>query len=96
MTVAPSYDDDLDDSFYDLQVIYLHPDYYRQGIGSQAIEFAYDIARGLGKTAMTVWLLADNDNAKKFYEKCGFITDGKTKTKDYGKTLTLIRMRKEL
>ena len=96
MTIDRSYDDDLDDSFYDLQAIYLHPDYYRQGIGSQAMEFAYDIARNLGKTAMTVWLLADNHNAKNFYEKCGFNADGKTKTKDYGKTLTLIRMRRKL
>jgi len=96
MTIDRSYDDDLDDSFYDLQAIYLHPDYYRRGIGSQAMEFAYDIARNLGKTAMTVWLLADNHNAKNFYEKCGFNADGKTKTKDYGKTLTLIRMRRKL
>ena len=96
MTVAPSQDDDLDDSFYDLQAIYLHPDYFHQGIGTVAMEYAFEIARGLGKTNMTVWLLEDNHNAEKFYEKCGFAADGKTKPRIYGKELTLIRMRREL
>ena len=96
MTVAPSRDNDADDSFYELRGIYLHPDYYRQGIGTHAMEYAYSVARDLGKTTMTVWLLADNYNAKSFYEKCGFIADGKTETHDMGKMLESIRMRKDL
>jgi len=96
ITVAPLNDDDLGDKYYDLQAIYLHPDYFRQGIGTQAMGFAYDIARRLGKTAMTVWVLAENINAIRFYEKCGFIADGKTKPRTYGKVLELIRMRRDL
>jgi len=96
MTVAPSQDDDSDDTFYELHGIYLHPNYYHQGIGTQAMEFAYNIARGLGKTIMTVWLLADNYNAKNFYKKCGFIADGNSRERDFGKTLKSIRMRREI
>jgi L-amino acid N-acyltransferase YncA len=96
MCVAPPQDDDVDENVYELHGIYLHPDYYRQKIGTQAMEFAYDIARNLGKTVMTVWVFADTTNSIKFYEKCGFIPDGKTKILDCGKPLTAIRMRKDL
>ena len=97
VTVAPARDDDLNETYYELHGIYLHPDYYRQGIGTQAMEFAYDIARNLNKAVMVVWvLLADNINSVKFYEKCGFIADGKSSERDFGKILKSIRMRKEL
>ena len=96
MTVDCPRDDDVSDDCYELKGIYLHPDYYRMGIGTKSVEFAFDLALGLGKHQMTVWVLADNINAIKFYEKCGFIADGKSKTLEYGKTLNCIRMKKDL
>ena len=94
--IDPPQDDDLDDSFCELHAIYLHPDIYRQGIGSQAMEFAYGVARNLGKTSMILWVFAENTNTIKFYEKCGFVADGKTKTHDCGKIMQCIRMRHKL
>ena len=89
--------DNSDDSIYDLQAIYLHPDYFLQGIGTTAMEFAFEKARSLGKTAVTVWVLEDNINAIKFYKKCGFaVDDGKTRIWNYGKPLAGIKMRKDL
>jgi RimJ/RimL family protein N-acetyltransferase len=94
--VAPPQDDDVDDSVYELHGIYLHPDWYRRGIGTQAMEFAYDIAKSKGKTVMTLWVFAENANSISFYEKCGFAPDGKTKILECGKPLAAIRMRKNL
>ena len=88
--------DDVGDDFYELHYIYLHPDYYRQGIGSKAMAYAFDKACNLGKKYMVVWVFADNVNSVKFYEKCGFRADGKTATRDFGKPLTSIRMKKVL
>jgi len=96
LTVDFSRDDDADDSFYEVHGIYLHPDYYRKGIGTQAMEFAFDKACRLGKSIITLWVLADNTNSIRFYEKCGFFADGKTQTLNYGKDLVCIRMRKDL
>ena len=96
MRAAPPQDDDVSDNFYELHGIYLHPDYYRQGIGTQAVEFAFDKARSLDKTVMTVWVFAENTNSINFYKKCGFIADGKTKTYNMNKILEAIRMRREL
>ncbi len=96
MCVAPPNDKDVGDDFYELHYIYLHPDYFRQGIGTRVMEFAFDKARGVGKTAMTVWVFADNANAIRFYERCGFIADGCSKERDFGKTIKSIRMRRFL
>jgi len=96
MRVAPPHDTDLDESHYELHFIYLHPDYFRKRIGAYTMVFAFRVARDLGKTAMTVWVLAENVNSINFYEKCGFAADGKTDTYECGKTMTIIRMRKGL
>jgi len=89
-------DDDLGDNFYELQAIYLHPDYFRQGVGTLAMNFAFDKARSLCKTDIVVWVLEENLAAIKFYQKFGFAADGKTKEVNYGRTLKLIRMRLRL
>ena len=96
MWVAQSQDDDMGGDCYEVHSIHLHPAYFRQGIGTQAMGFAFDIARNLGKKTMIVWVIEENTNSIKFYEKCGFEADGKTKDREYGKVLKLIRMKKDL
>ena len=89
-------DDDADENVCELEGIYLHPDYYRQGIGTKAMEYVFDIARNWGKPIMTLWVFAENTNTIQFYEKCGFTADGKTKTYHFGKMIGAIRMRRSL
>ncbi|MDD4773345.1 MAG: GNAT family N-acetyltransferase [Eubacteriales bacterium] len=97
MTIVPTpQDGDADCETCELEGIYLHPDYYRMGIGTQAMDFAFDTARRWGKTVMTLWVFAENTNAIEFYEKCGFKSDGKTKTYNMGKTMNCIRMKRAL
>jgi len=96
LTIAPHKDDDLDDTFYELWGLYLHPQYFRRGLGTKAMDFAINKARELGKKTLTVWVFADNINSIKFYEKCGFTADGKTDIIEYGKPLKGIRMRRPL
>ena len=85
-------DDDLSSDVYELQAIYLHPGYFRQGIGTIAMRFAFDKARSLGKTAIILWVLADNADSICFYEKCGFAADGTSKELEYGKLFKVIRL----
>jgi hypothetical protein len=58
--------------------------------------YAFDKARSLGKTAIVLWVLADNTDSICFYEKCGFAADGKAKDLEYGKILKGMRMRRTL
>ena len=92
MKIALPADDDLDDTFYEVHYIYLHPDYFRRGIGTQAIKFAFDKAHELGKMHVSIWVFSENTNTIKFYEKCGFKRDGKTAMQDRGKPVEIIRM----
>jgi GNAT superfamily N-acetyltransferase len=94
--IGPSQDEDAGDDVYELMGLYLLPEYFRQGIGTHTIEFAFTKARSLNKRIMTVWLLEDNTNAKRFYEKCGFIADGTKREQNFGKILNSIRMRRDL
>ena len=94
--VAPPDYGDMDDAYYDLHSLYLHPHYFGQGIGTRAMEFAFNKALSLGKTVLVLWVLADNVNAIKFYKKLGFTANGERREFNYGKLLTAIRMRRNL
>jgi len=96
MKVAPPLDDDLGGDYYELRYLYLHPDYFRRGVGKRAMAFAFDKARQFDRQYMSVWLFAENKNAADFYIKCGFAPDGKTQTKDCGRPMECIRMIKNL
>jgi ribosomal protein S18 acetylase RimI-like enzyme len=51
--------------------LYVHPDYWRQGIGKQLLQFAREIQ------PEHIWLytLQVNTNARAFYEKNGFVAE---------------------
>lgn len=90
-------DGDLNDDFYELRGIYLHPDYFRMGIGSKAMEFALKTARDKGKKQMVLWVFEENINSINFYKKHGFIADGKTEIHACGsKPVNSIRMKRAL
>ena len=52
-------------------------------------------APDMAEVHMRSWEIAENTTAIKFYEKCGFAPDGKTKTYDIGKAMACIRMRRD-
>ncbi|NLU35726.1 MAG: GNAT family N-acetyltransferase [Clostridiales bacterium] len=86
----------IDDSYWELHGIYLHLDYYHQGIGTKALEFAMEKAREAGKKNMLLWVFEENLNAIKFYKKCGFSPDGVRKVYNCGKDIECIRMRRAI
>ena len=96
LCLGPPEEDDAGGDAYELYAIYLHPDFYRQGVGTQALAFAFDKARGLGKREMTVWVFSENANAIAFYRACGFAPDGKTAVGEYGRPIESMRMRRTL
>ncbi|WP_461535349.1 GNAT family N-acetyltransferase [Spongorhabdus nitratireducens] len=59
--------------------IYLHPDYFRQGIGTLLLNSAVDSLRQAGYQQVSLWVLSRNSNARAFYHKHHFATDGQVK-----------------
>lgn len=89
-------DGGIDGSFCELHGIYLHPDYYRRGIGTRAMRFAIEKGRAAGKSNMILWVFAENTGSIRFYESCGFAADGACKYYSFGKEIMAIRMRSKI
>jgi Acetyltransferases len=90
---SPPNDNDLDDTFYELIGLFIHPDYFRMGIGTLSMDFFIKKVHELGKKSAVVWVIDGNTNAMNFYKKCGFTADGKIKTHNAdGKPINSIRM----
>ena len=94
--MSVSRDEDADDGTYELMGLYLLPEYFFQGIGTQAMEIVFKTARNLEMKDLTLWVLENNHNAKRFYEKSGFAPDGCSREQNFGKILNAIRMRRRL
>ncbi|GAB3379099.1 GNAT family N-acetyltransferase [Amycolatopsis echigonensis] len=92
---GPSRDDDATPSTGELSSIYLLPSEWGRGMGRALHE---ECVRGLSAQyeAATLWVLSTNTRARKFYERAGWVTDGKTKVEtisDGAVTLEEVRYR---
>lgn len=70
-------------------------DSWRQGAGRALVSFVLSEARKRGYKAVTVWVLASNSDAMRFYESMGFARDGtfKIETAPDGSSLHELRYR---
>lgn len=64
-----------------IQMLYIHPKYQRQGIGRKLVETCINkIAEWEVRVESTlIWVLESNINARSFYESVGCKTDGLTR-----------------
>lgn len=73
--------------------LYLLAPYYGKGIGRKAMDFALSRLRALGYDDIVLTVLLDNDRARRFYARCGFVYDGHEEPIDLGRTLMECRYR---
>jgi ribosomal protein S18 acetylase RimI-like enzyme len=87
----PSNDEDLEDygAVYALYVLKAHQNI---GIGRRLMEHAISHFIEKSYKGVSIWVLSTNLNAILFYERLGFIKDGKTKDEILGEKVTEIRM----
>lgn len=71
--------DDNPEIVGEIYAIYVHPNRWERGAGRALMEQAVASLQQQGFTEVTVWTMRDNHPAKAFYEKVGFIFDGKEK-----------------
>jgi ribosomal protein S18 acetylase RimI-like enzyme len=69
-------DADKDETWGEIQSIYLHPSQFRQGIGSLLLEHACSRLSERGYAQVSLWVLAGTLPARAFYEGAGFVADG--------------------
>jgi len=79
-TFGPARDEDLEGmNSAELVALNISSDYWRQNIGTDLLSAIIDSVKGNYKN-LYLWVAEKNDRAISFYEKFGFIQDGKTKT----------------
>lgn len=77
MTIGNCTDDDKDNNTFELENIYIDPLFQRQHIGTELINYFIKMAIEQNKKEVTLWATEKNSNAIKFYDRMGFIPDGK-------------------
>jgi ribosomal protein S18 acetylase RimI-like enzyme len=81
---GPSRDLDASPGIGELYTIYLIEAHKGQGLGKELWDQTRDLMQQLGYTEATLWVLSTNKQARDFYQKVGFVLDGKEKKDTIG------------
>ena len=74
-----------------IEMLFLHPDYFRKGIGRLLIQKAFSEL-----SVQYVEVNEQNPSAVKFYERLGFRTYRRDETDDQGNPFPILRMKRDL
>lgn len=89
---GPSRDAGAPPGTAELYAIYLHPDAAGSGAAGTLLAAAREEMRAEGVGRATLWVLAGNPRARRFYERSGWALDGATKEVTLrGATLPAVR-----
>ncbi len=88
MTIGPDRVSDADiNNNGEVWGIYIAPRVHRLGVGEKLMEFGKAKLFALGYTAIRLWVLEKNHEARKFYETMNFHPDGTEKIMEIGSDL---------
>jgi len=59
----------------EISAIYLHPDFWHQGLGKKLCSSALGELKSGGYSEVILWVLKENMQARQFYESMGFMLD---------------------
>lgn len=92
-TVGPARDNDARRAEREIYSIYLAPDVWGSGVARELMRTVVD-ASGT-RTPLSLWVLADNERARRFYRRHGFVPDGAEKKRSLGEAdLVEVRYRR--
>ena len=96
--LIPSRDKDAGQAVGEIAAIYVLSEHWRKGAGRALCDCALSEARRRGYEVVTLWVLASNSGARRFYEAMGFSLDGvkKTEKASDGSVLHEVRFRKRV
>ena len=93
---TPSRDDDADERTAEIAATYVEPNRWRAGVGTLLLDVALGRLRRDGYEQATLWVFAENDRARSFYERFGFEPDGGEDQHDWSGGLLEVRLRARL
>lgn len=63
----------------EIRTLYVHPEYWRKGIGKNLAELAIQNCKNSGSKRIVLWVLDSNEPAQRFYQSLDFQPDGRVK-----------------
>ena len=76
----------------EIWAVYLVEEFRGKGLGKEILAFAVDELKRVSPKEIFLWVLEDNNRARRFYEKNNFVCDGtKRETTMWGGPLTLVK-----
>lgn len=95
LTLGAARDADLEpDTTGEIWGIYIAPTYWRRGFGSRLLSYAEQKLRDRAYSQAVLWVLAENQAARAFYEAWGFYPDAHIKEIPWQPPTTAVRYRK--
>ncbi|MCW8400128.1 GNAT family N-acetyltransferase [Legionella sp. PATHC038] len=82
-SICPFRDFRADNSMGEISAIYLHPDYWRIGLGTKLCMAAISELASQGYKKILLWVFEDNIQARKFYDALGFEATSATKLEEF-------------
>jgi GNAT superfamily N-acetyltransferase len=73
---GPSRDGEIRTGDAELYAIYVAPDRLTRGVGRALLRESTARCTTAGHGRMLLWVLKENERARRFYEKAGFVVDG--------------------
>jgi GNAT superfamily N-acetyltransferase len=80
---GPTRDEDGSPDTGEVYAIYLIQDAAGSGLGRRLLALATDRLRSVGFNEATLWVVTQNQRARRFYERAGWRADGGTKEDDF-------------
>lgn len=74
-SIAPAREEKMN-GWGEIISIYVLPKYFNQGYGKKLLEFAVDTLGKNGFDNIYLWVLEENQQARRFYERNGFFPNG--------------------
>ncbi len=92
---GPARDPDANAATSEVYALYVDEPHWRSGHGRALLERAISDAEDDGAAQLTLWVLEQNERARLFYERLGFVFDGVSKIELIGgSSLTELRYRR--
>lgn len=79
LSLGTSRDEDATPTTGEVYAVYVDPDSWRQAIGLRLMKAGLERLTARGFTRATLWILAENQRARSFYEALGMRLDGHDK-----------------
>lgn len=96
LVIGAALDKDASKSIGEVGAIYLLPEFWGKGYGKRLMDFGVTRLKEMGYKAITLWVLEENQRARSFYEKYGYMLDGAKKEISLGKPLFEVRYRLQI